>query len=199
MKNTFYEFILRVQAISKIGLLYSKDPYALENYQELNHTSSEMLKTFMDVDFSRPNYFAKEAYPTPNVSVRVIIMTDDQKVLYVKEKDGGGYTLPGGWADINQSPVDAAVTECLQEAGAVITIDKLVGVYNFTSQKVSSSQYCLVFKARVVGPLVAFGHEITDILYSPYDVIPEPVSWKLSKVDIVRMIKDSFKEGAHYE
>lgn len=199
MTKTFYEFILRVQAISKIGLKFSKDPYALENYQELNDLSLSMLKDFMKLDFHTPNYFNKDAYPTPNVSVRVILLNEKDEILYVKEKDGEGFTLPGGWADINQSPVEAAMTECFQEAGATVTIDKLVGVYDFSSQSVGSSQYCLVFLGKVVGPLLPFGHEILEVKHFHKDFIPSPVSWKLPRPDLKRMIADAFKDKAHFE
>jgi len=199
MTKTFYEFIIKIQAISKIGLKFSKDPYALENYQELNDLSSQMLKDFMNLDFSKPNYFNKDAYPTPNVSVRVLLLNDHDEILYVKDKDGEGYTLPGGWADINQSPVEAAMSECLQEAGATVTLDRLVGVYDFSSQSVGSSQYCLVFLGKVIGPLVPFGHEILEVKYVHKDQIPSPVSWKLPRPDLKRMIADAFKDKAHFE
>jgi 8-oxo-dGTP diphosphatase len=199
MTKTFYEFIMRVQAIAKIGLKFSKDPYALENYQELNDVSLNMLKNFMGLNFEEPNYFTKDAYPTPNVSVRVLLINDKDEILYVKEKDGEGYTLPGGWADINQSPVEAAVTECFQEAGATVTIDALVGVYDFSSQSVGSSQYCLVFLGKVIGPLVPFGHEILEVKYVHKDQLPTPISWKLPRPDLKRMIVDAFKDKAHFE
>lgn len=199
MTKTFYEFIMRVQAISKIGLKFSKDPYALENYQELNDLSLDMLKNFMTLNFEKPNYFTKDAYPTPNVSVRVILINEKDEILYVKEKDGEGYTLPGGWADINQSPVEAAVTECFQEAGATVTLDTLVGVYDFSSQSVGSSQYCLVFLGKAIGPLVPFGHEILEVKYVHKDQLPTPISWKLPRPDLKRMIVDAFKDKAHFE
>jgi 8-oxo-dGTP diphosphatase len=199
MTKTFYEFIMKVQAISKIGLKFSKDPYALENYQELNDLSLDMLKNFMTLNFEKPNYFVKDAYPTPNVSVRVILINEKDEILYVKEKDGEGYTLPGGWADINQSPVEAAVTESFQEAGATVTLDTLVGVYDFTSQSVGSSQYCLVFLGKVIGPLLPFGHEILEVKYVHKDLLPSPISWKLPRPDLKRMIVDAFKDKAHFE
>ena len=44
-----YDFILKVQSISKIGLVYSKDPYALTNYKELNDLSTKFLEDFLEV------------------------------------------------------------------------------------------------------------------------------------------------------
>ena len=70
-----YDFILKVQSISKIGLVYSKDPYALTNYQELNDLSTKFLEDFLEVKFDRPNYFQRDIYPTPNISVRTLVLS----------------------------------------------------------------------------------------------------------------------------
>ena len=40
----FYDFVVKVHSIAKIGLTFSKDPYAIDNYKELNDLSREMRK-----------------------------------------------------------------------------------------------------------------------------------------------------------
>ena len=42
-KKQFYDFIVKMQAISKIGLLFSKDEYAIDNYRQINDLSEKML------------------------------------------------------------------------------------------------------------------------------------------------------------
>jgi 8-oxo-dGTP diphosphatase len=202
VKNqSFYEFIMKVHSISKIGLTYSKDPYALENYLELSELSSKMLKNFSNVDFKRPQYFSKDLYPTPNVSVRMIILDDQQQVLLVKEKVDGGYTLPGGWADLFESPVEAIRKECLQEAGATVDVEKLSGVYHFDFHQHGSpqSQYVLVFKGRLTKPLQPFGHEIIDVGFFPIDQLPKKLSFKIDRKDLIRMITDANKGVTAFE
>jgi 8-oxo-dGTP diphosphatase len=202
VKNqSFYEFIMKVHSISKIGLTYSKDPYALENYLELSELSSKMLKNFSNVDFKRPQYFSKDLYPTPNVSVRMIILDDQQQVLLVKEKVDGGYTLPGGWADLFESPVEAIRKECLQEAGATVDVEKLSGVYHFDFHQHGSpqSQYVLVFKGRLTKPLQPFGHEIIDVGFFPFDQLPKKLSFKIDRKDLIRMITDANKGVTAFE
>ena len=44
-----YDFLLKIQSISKIGLVYSKDPYALTNYKEINDLSTKFLEEFLEV------------------------------------------------------------------------------------------------------------------------------------------------------
>ena len=83
-----YDYILKIQSIAKIGLVYSKDPYAITNYNEINNLSMKFLEEFLEVEFDRPNYFKRDIYPTPNVSVRTVIFNEDKtKVLFAKLPD----------------------------------------------------------------------------------------------------------------
>ena len=100
----FYDFVVKVHSIAKIGLTYSTDPYALENYQELNEISKDMLENFMDVKFDKPSMFTKEVYPTPNISCRTLIVNDKDEILFVKEAKSENWSLPGGWCDLYKSP-----------------------------------------------------------------------------------------------
>ena len=116
-----YDYIVKIQSIAKIGLVFSKDPYALTNYQQINDISADLLEHFMEVKLDRPNYFQRDIYPTPSISVRTIIFNDDKtKVLMVREKELQAYSLPGGWADLYDSPAQAAINECRQEAGPLV-------------------------------------------------------------------------------
>ena len=89
-----YDYIIKIQSIAKIGLLYSSDPYALSNYQEINKISLEFLEKFLEVEFNRPNYFSRDVYPTPNISVRTIILDAAKKrVLLVREAKSQTYSF----------------------------------------------------------------------------------------------------------
>ena len=135
--KAIYDYIIKIQAIAKIGLTYSKDPYAITNYQEINDLSKAFLEDFINVKLDRPNYFEKDVYPTPNISVRTIIFNKERdKILMVREVKTQNYSLPGGWAELYDSPSQTAINECFQEAGAVISSVRLVGVTNRTPFKI---------------------------------------------------------------
>ena len=186
----FYDFIIKVQAISKIGLTYSKDPYALTNYQELNDLSTRYLQEFTDVKFDRPNYFSKDIYPTPNISVRTVILNKDKtKVMMVREATLGTYSLPGGWADLYDSPSKTAKNECSQEAGADIEVVRLVGILDRTPFKSSASipEYVVVFEGKLLGKLHEHEYETDDVGWFEIDNLP-PISRKTSAEELLRMI-----------
>jgi 8-oxo-dGTP diphosphatase len=186
----FYDFLIKIQSIAKIVLVHSKDPYALTNYEEINKLSTEMLEKFMEVNFDRPNYFQRDIYPTPNVSVRTVIFNEDKtKVLLVRETSEQAYCLPGGWADLYDSPKDTAINECRQEAGANIEVIRLVGVMNRTPFKAKTSvpEYVLIFEAKLIGELKEHEYETDDVNFFDVNNLPN-LSRKVSKEEVERMI-----------
>ncbi len=185
-----YDYILKIQSIAKIGLVHSKDPYALINYREINDLSLEMLEKFVEVKFDRPNYFARDIYPTPNVSVRTVILDETRtKVLMVREVATGTYSLPGGWADLYDSASKTAINECSQEAGADIEVVRLVGITNRTPFKSSASipEYVIIFEGKIVGDLHEHEHETDDVNFFEIENLPV-ISRKTSKEELMRMI-----------
>ena len=191
-----YDYILKIQSIAKIGLVFSKDPYALTNYQQINDLTMEMLEKLMEIEFHRPNYFSRDIYPTPSVSVRAVIANEDKsKILFVREANSGTYSFPGGWADLYDSAGQTAINESSQEAGADIELVRLVGVLNRTPFKsnVNSPEYLVVFEAKLKGQLHEHEYETDDVQWFPIDQIP-PLSRKVMKEEIDRII-DAIKTG----
>ena len=187
----FYDFLLKIQSISKIGLVYSKDPYALTNYKEINDLSTKYLEDFENIKFDRPSYFERDIYPTPNVSVRTLIFNEDKtKVLMVREAAWHAYSLPGGWADLYDSPKQTAINECLQEAGADVEITRLVGVANRTpfKQKTSIPEYVIIFEGKIKEMHKEHEYETDDVGFFDINNLPE-ISKKTSKEELLRFIK----------
>src|SRR4029077_19319569 len=57
-------------------------------------------------------------YATPKVEVRAPVFANADSFLMVREiPDGGRWTLPGGWADVNRTAAQSAVKEALEESG----------------------------------------------------------------------------------
>jgi len=186
-----YDYIIKIQSIAKIGLTYSKDPYAITNYQEINDLSKAFLENFVDVKFNRPNYFEKDVYPTPNISVRTIIFNNKRdKILMVREVKTQNYSLPGGWAELYDSPSQTAINECRQEAGAELKSVRLVGITNRTPFKSNTSvpEYVIIFEGVLSGNLHEHEYETDDVGWFPIDNLPE-ISRKLSMEELQRIIK----------
>ena len=192
----FYDFVVEVHSIAKIGLTYSKDPYAIDNYEELNRISKEMLEKFMDVKFDKPSMFTKEVYPTPNISVRTLIGNNKNQILLVREANTGFWSFPGGWAELYDSPKEAAYNEVVQETGVKPEITRLIGVIDRLPHKSNKNvpEYVIIFEGKVSdNDYSKHCHEITEVQFFDIDNLPE-MSKKLTK-DELDMIFDAYKNN----
>jgi Hydrolase of X-linked nucleoside diphosphate N terminal/NUDIX domain len=101
-----------IQAIAQTGLHFSDSVYDRERYERLRDIAVEMFTNGSDATKSsiRASFATQTGYATPKVDVRGVVMRDGQ-ILLVREISDGLWTLPGGWADVNNSPSEAVVRE----------------------------------------------------------------------------------------
>ena len=192
-------FLSKLLSISKIGLKFSKDPYALENYQELQNLvvlQSQEIDQIIDP----VKLYPKDTYPTPNVSVRVMIFNEKNQLLMVQEKSDNGYAVPGGWCDVFESARQNAIKEAKQETGLDVEIVRLCAVMQrelYKSKPTMISEYVLYFLAEIKGGTLAYNHELSDIGFFDYNALPV-LSFKTSQreldiaMDVIRHQKDVY-------
>lgn len=164
MDDQVLEFIKKVQSIAQIGLSFSTDPYAVDNYKELKEISVKMLHDYTSLPLNTCDLYKDFIYPTPQPAVRSMVIKDDQ-LLLVKEKDSGLWSLPGGWCDIDCSPKETAIKETFEESGYVIDCTKLLAVFdrrNYIKRSLYDV-YCLYFLGNVVAGEQKCNHETEDI------------------------------------
>lgn len=190
--DTLYNYLIKIQSIAKIGLLYSHDEYAIKNYYEIQALTIELLENLESTKLERNNYFARDIYPTPNISVRTIVYNEHNEFLMVQEKVDEGYSLPGGWADLYDSPTEAALREVKEEAGASAKIDGIVAFLCRTPFKdpISVPEYVLVFKAKFIAFTNEHDHEISDVKWVNRSALPS-LSKKVSVEEVTRIL-DAF-------
>jgi ADP-ribose pyrophosphatase YjhB (NUDIX family) len=189
MDDKVYQFIIKVAAISKIGLLFSKDPYAIENYNELQNLSKQLIEDLGKFKIDGPNYFSRDIYPTPNVSVRALIFNGHKQLLLVKEASLGTWSLPGGWCDLFETPSEAIIKEVIQEAGIHIKVDRLLGISDRIKYKTNKkwSEYAVMFLATIIEDTKVFGHEVSQVGFFDINNLPE-LSFKSNQEEIKRAI-----------
>ena len=200
-EKSLYDFLIKVQSIAKIGLIYSKDPYAISNYNEINELTLKYLEDLQNVNLDRNNYFKRDIYPTPNISVRTVILNkNNDKVLLVREANTHSYSLPGGWCDLYDSPSEAASKECSQEAGADVKIERLIGILNRTPFKNDGSvpEYVLAFLASLTSPLHEHEYETDEVKWFPVDNLPDKMM-KVGKEETYRIVKAALENKTIFD
>lgn len=121
-----------IQALAQSGLAYTENPFDAGRYKALSRIAAEMMAatTGADLEEVLPVFEAQSGYATPKLDVRGVVFRDD-KILMVRElADGGKWTLPGGWVDVNTPPSKAVQKEVREEAGVIVQATKVLAVYD---------------------------------------------------------------------
>lgn len=129
MKEKWLKWVSQIQSIAQAGLTFSENRYDLDRYQQLRDLSVEIMNEYTDAGTEKVReLFASETgYQTPKVDIRAAVFKEGE-ILMVREKIDGAWSLPGGWADVNTSPGESAVRECLEEAGAIVKPGRIVAI-----------------------------------------------------------------------
>jgi len=183
------QFTSKVLGVARIGLKFSKDPFALENYEELEQLAIATLAQNADPEI-RINIYERDIYPTPNISVRVIVFNEAGELLLVKEADFGTWSIPGGWCDLFESSSESGKKEVLQETGLNVKIDRLLAVLQrekYKDYRTLISEYVHYYSATILSGSLRPNHETTEVRFFPIDELPD-LSRKSSKAEIQKAL-----------
>ena len=116
-------------SLSQSGLTYSTNPYDLERYRRLQAITAEIIASQSDVSKEAvlDSFSMQAGYITPKVDVRGAVVQDG-KILLIQEKADGYWAMPGGWADLGNSPASVAEREVWEESGYRVKAKKVVAV-----------------------------------------------------------------------
>lgn len=129
MEKQWILWARELQSISQSGLTYCKNEYDLDRYREIEKLSREIIGKHTDLlaEVVSEYYNKEDGYLTPKVDVRGAVIIEN-KILLVKEKIDGHWSLPGGWGDVNRSLSENVKKEAFEEAGVLVEPTRLVGI-----------------------------------------------------------------------
>jgi ADP-ribose pyrophosphatase YjhB (NUDIX family) len=166
-----------LQAIAQTGLTFSRDDYDLQRFQRIRELAAALIaegsgneaRIILDL-FERDG-----GYATPKVDVRGAVFSEG-KILLVQEATDGGWTMPGGWADISDTPSQAVEREILEESGFHARALKLIAVDDYRAAKHPRrhpySIYKLFFLCEIVGGEARGSAETTAVGFFERDALP---------------------------
>lgn len=167
----------RLQALAQTGLTYTRDVYDRERYEDLMGIAERLLTARFDLPVETLQNLHKvdTGYATPKTDVRAIILHEG-KLLMVQEADDKGWSLPGGWADIGDSPTEAVEREVREETGLEVKVSRLLGVWDRNQHghpPYPWHVYKLIFLCETQGGELAVSHESLDVAYvDPHNLPP---------------------------
>lgn len=187
--NEWVEWAKKIKAICQIGQAHSDNDYDLQRYEQLTEISIRMLAHLADAPVSRvENFFVPDAgYATPKVDLRAGIF-EEGKVLLVRERSDDRWALPGGWADVGESPTQGIEKEIFEESGYRAKVQRLVAVkdrslHHYRPQY-PDHLYKLFFLCQIVGGTPAENLEISEIAFFPLTQLPPLSEGRVLKDDI---------------
>lgn len=196
MKEKWLEWARQLQSIAQAGLTFAENQYDIDRYRQIRDLSIEIMHDYTDISYEKlTDLFAGETgYQTPKVDIRVAVIKND-KILMVREKVDGKWSLPGGWADVNNSVRDSAVKECSEEAGAKVKPVRIIAVHLANKQNNLLFPYT-IYKIFVECDLLDFSFmentETFEAGFFSLDSLPE-LSTDRNTSDQIKMCFDAKK------
>lgn len=131
-------------------------------------------------------------YATPKVDVRAAVFRGDGALLLVRERADGRWTLPGGWADVGDSPAECVEREVREEAGLAVRATKLLALWDgrrHGQPPRPSSVYKLCFRCEVLGGEAAVGTETAEVGFFREGEVPELSLSRATPAQVARVFE----------
>jgi ADP-ribose pyrophosphatase YjhB (NUDIX family) len=185
------EWVRKVQAIAQNGLTFSKDPFDRERYTELAELVSVIMSQQLQIPLTTTRAFweGEYGYATPKVDVRGGVF-EGERVLLVRERSDGRWTLPGGWVDINDAPSEAVEREIKEESGYTARALKLAALVDKNRHPHPPGLhhiYKLFFVCELTGGSPAASAETDAVEFFPVHALPELSSGRVLAPQIERL------------
>jgi ADP-ribose pyrophosphatase YjhB (NUDIX family) len=190
----------RLQAIAQTGLTFTRDQYDRERYEELHTIAAEMMAAGSGMPDSEKilDLFRGEyGYATPKIEVRGAVVREGL-ILLVREREDGGWTMPGGWADVGESPTEMVVREVKEESGFDVVPRKLAALFDRNKHPhppIATHAYKLYFLCELIGGEATPSFETPEVAFFPRHELPPLSAPRITAYQIEHM----FEHAAHPE
>jgi len=193
------DLLRRVLALAGTGLHFTGTQYRSdgsrefdrERYEEIGKLAAQLIAAQTNAPLGDliKAWHADDGYHTPKVDVRGAIFQDD-RVLLVRERGDGKWTLPGGWGDVNESPAFAVEKEIQQESGYTAKAVKLAAVYDRRKRNVPNSVFYiwkLFFICEITGGAPQVSSETDGVEFFPMTALPALSTGRTVQYQLERM------------
>jgi ADP-ribose pyrophosphatase YjhB (NUDIX family) len=183
----------RLEALAQSGLAYSENPFDRERYEAVRRIAAEMVAgcTGADPNLVDDLFAGQAGYATPKVDVRGVVFRDDA-ILLVKERTDGRWTLPGGWADVGESPAEATEREVYEESGYRARAVKLLALYDRNRHGHTPyifHIYKVFFRCELLGGEPTQSIETAGVGFFREDSLPELSLGRVTPDEIARFFE----------
>ncbi|MBP2100275.1 NUDIX hydrolase N-terminal domain-containing protein [Enterococcus rivorum] len=188
---SYLENFRRLLAIAETGLLYEKDVFDKERYDEIKAVSLDLISKVgkEPIEPIRKLFDIGEGYPTPKIDVRAFIKKNN-KILLVEDLKTKEWSLPGGFAEIGLTPKENIVKEVLEETGLSVSSAELIAIFDTNLQKDAPQlfqYYKLVFECSVMEGSFAKNNETSNMDYFSINQLPHLSNKRTTKEQLITL------------
>jgi ADP-ribose pyrophosphatase YjhB (NUDIX family) len=163
-------------SLSQAGLTYSGNEFDIDRYKRLQEISAEMIESQSELaqETVLKNFSMQVGYATPKIDVRGAVVHDG-KILLIQERMDERWAMPGGWADLGNTPASVAEREVWEESGYRVKAEKVIAVLD--ANRIEPMEffhaYKIIFICQLVGgePRVSYETLAVDF-FDPQDLPP---------------------------
>ena len=182
-----------IQALAQTGYYYAQDDFQRQRYRRLTEIATEIVSEHSNLDYSHglEAFSVPTGYATPRVDVRGAVF-QEKRLLLVRERIDGGWTMPGGWADVGDVPSESAEREVWEEAGYRVKAKKIIGVYDanrFNALELFHA-YKILFLCELISGVARPSEETSEVEFFAINAVPRALSIERTSQ---RIIRDAFR------
>ncbi len=170
------EWSREIQALSQTGLTFSQTDYDVKRYERLSELAAEMAAEASNLDKRdlEKIFLAHPGYATPKVDVRGAVI-EGGKILLVQERMDERWCMPGGWADVGETPAEMVVREVWEESGFHVQPKKVIAVCdaNRGGRPIEFFHaYKVIFACAITGGAARPSDETMAVDFFSFDDLP---------------------------
>ena len=173
--SKWIDWAREIFSLSQSGLTYSQNEYDLDRYKRLQAITAEMIasESAITKESALESFSMQAGYITPKVDVRGAVVRDG-KILLIQERADDKWAMPGGWADLGNSPASVAEREVWEESGYRVKAEKVVAVID--ANRIEPFEfyhaYKLIFLCRLLDGEPRISYETLAVDFFDPDHLP---------------------------
>jgi ADP-ribose pyrophosphatase YjhB (NUDIX family) len=199
--TSILQWARKVQAIAQNGLTFTRDPFDRERSEQLQELVTTILTSHLPItpDQLQALWVGDDGYATPKIDVRGGVF-DQDKVLLVRERSDGKWTLPGGWVDIGDGPSFAVEREIREESGYLAKAVKLAALFDKNNPAHGHPPgihhiYKLFFLCELTGGTPTTSNETDGVDFFPVSSLPPLSTGRATQSEIERLYQHHLNRG----